>query len=115
MKKILQLLCVVLLIPLLSSGGAAYAQSRISGNQILQKQVTVSFADTPVKDVFASLQQETGVRIVYKATDIERLKPFSGKFSNASVASILDKCLAGRILYRYCRCLHLAVVCIRRG
>lgn len=100
MKKILQLLCVVLLIPLLSSGGTAYAQSRISGNQILQKQVTITFADTPVKDVLASLQQETGVRFVYKAADVEKLKPFTGNFSNASVSSILDKCLAGtRLTY----------------
>ena len=100
MKKILQLLCVVLLIPLLSSGGTAYAQSRISGNQILQKQVTITLADTQVKDVLALLQQETGVRFVYKAADVEKLKPLTGSFSNATVSSILDKCLAGsRLTY----------------
>ena len=81
-------------------GGAAYAQSKISGNQLLQKQVTVTFTDAQVKDVLSKLQSESGVRVVYKATDVERLKPFTGSFKNTPVSQILDKCLAGsRLAY----------------
>ena len=74
MKTLMKVLCAVLVL-LLPSGGAAYAQSKISGNQLLQKQVTVTFTDASVKDVLSKLQSESGIRVVYKATDIERLKP----------------------------------------
>ena len=94
------MLCVILLVWLLPSGETAFAQSKISGNQILQKQVTASFTASPVKDVLAKLQQETNVRIVYKAADVDRLKPFTGSFTAAPVSQILDKCLAGtRLTY----------------
>ena len=100
MKKLLQVLCVILLVWFLPSGETAFAQSKISGNQILQKQVTASFTASPVKDVLAKLQQETNVRIVYKAADVDRLKPFTGSFTAAPVSQILDKCLAGtRLTY----------------
>ena len=99
MKTLMKVLCAVLVL-LLPSGGAAYAQSKISGNQLLQKQVTVTFTDASVKDVLSKLQSESGIRVVYKATDIERLKPFTGSFTNAPVSQILDKCLAGsRLAY----------------
>lgn len=94
------MLCVILLAWLLPLGVTADAQSKISGNQILQKQVTASFTASPVKDVLAKLQQETSVRIVYKAADVERLKPFTGSFKAAPVSQVLDKCLAGtRLTY----------------
>ena len=99
MKTFLKVLCAVL-VCLLPLGGMAHAQSKISGNQILQKQVTVTFTDASVKDVLSKLQSETGIRLVYKATDIERLKPFTGSFKNTPMSEILDKCLAGsRLVY----------------
>ena len=99
MKTFLKVLCAVL-VCLLPLGGMAHAQSKISGNQILQKQVTVTFIDASVKDVLSKLQSDTGIRLVYKATDIEKLKPFTGSFKNTPMSEILDKCLAGsRLAY----------------
>ena len=68
MKTLMKVLCAVL-VCLLPLGGMAHAQSKISGNQLLQKQVTVTFTDASVKDVLSKLQSETGVRLVYKPTD----------------------------------------------
>ena len=99
MKTLMKVLCAVL-VCLLPLGGMAHAQSKISGNQLLQKQVTVTFTDASVKDVLSKLQSETGVRLVYKPTDVEKLKPFTGSFTNTPMSQILDKCLAGsRLAY----------------
>ena len=99
MKTFLKVLCAVL-VCLLPLGGMAHAQSKISGNQLLQKQVTATFTDASVKDVLSKLQSETGVRLVYKATDVEKLKPFTGSFTKTPMSQILDKCLAGsRLAY----------------
>ena len=62
----MQLLCVMLFVSL-SLSEVMDAQSKISGNQILQKKVNAVFDGASVKDVFMKIQQETGLKIVYKA------------------------------------------------
>lgn len=99
MKRMMQLLCVMLFVSL-SLSEVMDAQSKISGNQILQKKVNAVFDGASVKDVFMKIQQETGLKIVYKAEDIERLKSLSETFNDATVSQVLDKCLDGtRLTY----------------
>lgn len=80
---------------LLSSQIALVGQDRIAGSKILQKKVTVSFNEASVADVLSQLQEVSGIRIVYTAAEINKLKPVSGEFKDASLASVLDKCLGG--------------------
>lgn len=91
------LLCAVCLIPL-GAMAELYAQSKMSGNQILLKRISIEATNTPVAEMLSRIEKEGGVQIVYKKTDIDNLKPVTYKFANTTISSILDKCLEGTVL-----------------
>lgn len=107
MKKLMQIsmpvgfvfrwvvLCAILL---MSLSNETFAQSKMSGNALLQKRVSLNFTDTSVKDVLTRLQEEADVRIVYTPSDIAKLKTVTADFKNETVAAVLDKVLAGNRL-----------------
>lgn len=86
------LLCAALFIP--GGGEEAFAQSKISGGELLQTKVTFQLADTPVSKILEQIQQKTTVKIVFNIADVEKLPHITRTFNNTPIARVLDVCLA---------------------
>ena len=92
-RKLLAL-SVLLSFLLCMGGGNAYAQNKISGGDQLQKRVSLQVTNAPVAKVFAEIEAKSGVQIVFNASEIGKLPPVTRSFSNATIARVLDACLA---------------------
>ena len=89
----------ILFLVVMSTG--AYAQSKIAGNEILQKRVTVTANDLPVADVLASIGKASGIKVIFNASEVTKLPKVTKEFRHQTIASILDACLAGSRLSYY--------------
>ena len=92
-RKLLAL-SVLLSFLLCMGGGKCYAQNKISGGDQLQKRVSLQVTNAPVAKVFAEIEAKSGVQIVFNASEIGKLPPITRSFSNATIARVLDACLA---------------------
>ncbi len=70
-------------------------QSMISGNELLQKQVSLTAKNKPLNEFLTELEIKSGVQIVFNNSDLTNVKPVSGNFNNQTIAQILDHSLKG--------------------
>ena len=75
-------------------GGNAYAQSKISGGEQLQKRVSLQVTNAPVSKVFAQIEAKSGVHIIFNASEVDKLPPVTRSFNNMTISRVLDVCLA---------------------
>ncbi len=83
---------IILFLPLAQE---AVAQSRIAGNEILEKRITLQADNMPVADVLRNIQEKSGVKVVFNAADVAKLPNVTRNFNNNTISRVLDACLSG--------------------
>ncbi|MCL3781918.1 SusC/RagA family TonB-linked outer membrane protein [Prolixibacteraceae bacterium JC049] len=86
--RIMKLFVVFLLVGMMHVSAAVNAQSEL----------TVSFRNANLKEIFKLIEQRTEYSIFYKADIVESVKGLSGNFKRANVKAVLNEVLAGEDL-----------------
>src|SRR5690606_26618803 len=62
----------------------------------LAQEVSIHVKNTPLKEVFKSLRQQTGYDFLYLSSDLKRAKPVTLHADNQSLKDVLHQCLVGQ-------------------
>lgn len=71
----------------------------VAASSLLAQNASVSFKNTPVKEVFRQLKRQTGVDFLYASDDLRHTRPVTVSLRNAPLSRILDECLKDQPLY----------------
>lgn len=76
--------CILVFVALLGLHATAYAQK-----------ITLKSNNTPLEDIFKSIRKQSGYNVFYNAEMLKATSPVSINVTNASVETVIRKCLEG--------------------
>lgn len=65
-----------------------------------QKKITKKFVETPLSEVLAEVERQTGYSIMYKTNEVNGDKPITATFKDASAGTVLKKVLDFNLEYK---------------